>query len=73
MKIVLTGVFEKKSDDCWIAWVEELPGANTQGRSLEEAKENLWEAITMVLEASREIAEEELRGKDVIREEYCFA
>ena len=73
MEITLTGVFEKKADDCWIAWVEELPGANTQGSSLEEAKRNLREAISMVLEASREIAEQELIGKDVIREELSFA
>jgi len=73
MKITLTGVFEKKSDDCWIGWVEELPGANTQGRTLEETRMNLEEAITMVLEAQREIAEEELKGKTVVREEFSFA
>ena len=72
MEIVLTGVFQEKGD-CWIAWVEELPGANTQGRTLDEAKENLREAIGMVLAARREAAEQELQGQNVIRERICIA
>ncbi len=52
----LTAVFEQDGD-WWIAYVEEIPGANTQGRTLEEARENLLEAVTMVVEANREIAE----------------
>ena len=47
-------------DEGYIAFVEELPGANTQGATLEEAKENLQEAVTMVLEANRELAEQSL-------------
>ena len=69
---MLTGVFQEKGD-CWIAWVEELPGANTQGRTLDEAKENLREAIGMVLAARREAAEQELQGQNVIRERICIA
>ena len=41
----------------YIAFVEELPGANTQGDTLEEARENLREAVELVLEANRELAE----------------
>lgn len=52
----------------YIAFVEELPGANTQGATLEEARENLQEAIEMVLEANRILAEESLQGKEAIRE-----
>ena len=52
----------------YIAFVEELPGANTQGETLEEARENLREAVTLVIEANRELAERSLRGKDVTRE-----
>ena len=40
----------------YIGFVEELPGANTQGDTLEEARENLQEAVRMVLEANRELA-----------------
>ena len=44
----------------YIAFVEELPGANTQGATLDEARENLQEAIALVLEANRVLAEESL-------------
>ena len=54
----------------YIAFVEELPGANTQGATLEEAKENLKEAVAMVLEANRELAEKELVGKKVMKEPF---
>jgi predicted RNase H-like HicB family nuclease len=67
MDITLTAVF-KRFPDGYAAFVEELPGANTQGATLEEARANLAEAVQMVLEANRELAEEELKGQDVIRE-----
>jgi len=41
----------------YIAFVEELPGTNTQGNTIEEARENLREAVSLVLEANRELAE----------------
>ena len=63
-----TGIFEKVGS-YYIAYVEELPGANTQGKTLEEARENLLEAIELILKANRELAEKELSGKEVIREE----
>lgn len=52
----------------FIAFVEELPGANTQGATLEEARENLQEAIQLVLEANRALAEETIVGKEAIKE-----
>jgi len=51
-----TAVF-KKVPEGYIGWVEELPGANTQGETLEEARENIHEAIQLVLEAIRELTE----------------
>lgn len=67
MPLELTAVFEKVPEG-YVAFVEELPGANTQGSTLDEARENLLEAVAMVLEANRELAEKELDGRDVIRE-----
>lgn len=67
MKLSLTAVF-RPFPEGYAAFVEELPGANTQGATLEEARANLIEAVTMVLEANRQLAEEELQGQDVIRE-----
>ena len=68
----LTAVFQKVPQG-YIAFVEELPGANTQGDTLDEARENLTEAIELVLEANRTLAEESLFGKDVIRESLTVA
>jgi predicted RNase H-like HicB family nuclease len=67
MEKIFTAVFEK-AGDWYIAYAEELPGANTQGRTLEEARENLREAIELVLSANRELAERGAAGKDVFRE-----
>ena len=67
MDINLTAVFQKVPLG-YIAFVEEVPGANTQGATLEEARANLHEAIALVLEANRLLAEESLKGREVIRE-----
>jgi predicted RNase H-like HicB family nuclease len=67
MQLQFTAVFQKVPEG-YIGFVEELPGANTQGETLDEARANLAEAVTLVLEANRALAEEELRGADVIRE-----
>lgn len=63
----LTAVFQKVPEG-YIGFVQELPGANTQGATLEEARANLTEAVQLVLEANRALVEETLTGKDVIRE-----
>jgi predicted RNase H-like HicB family nuclease len=68
----LTAVFEQKGD-WWVAYVEELPGANTQGATLDEARANLIEAAQLVLEANRELARRETEGKNVIREDLALA
>ena len=52
----------------YVGFVEELPGANTQAATLEEAREYLKEAVTLVLEANREVAERSIQGKTVTRE-----
>lgn len=67
MDIHFTAVFQKVKEG-YIGFVEELPGANTQGDTLEEARSNLNEAVRLVLEANRVLAEEALAGQDVIRE-----
>jgi len=67
-----TAVFEQDGD-WWIGYVEELPGANTQGRTLEETRENLKEAVALVIEANRKLTRLEFIGKDAIREELLVA
>ena len=66
-----TAVFMKVPEG-YIGFVEELPGANTQGATLEEARANLQEAVALVLEANRAIAEESLAGETVIRELFSL-
>ncbi len=62
-----TAVFRKVPEG-YIGFVEELPGANTQGATLDEARANLEEAVRLVLDGNRFLAEEDLAGTDVIRE-----
>lgn len=67
MQIRFTAVFRQVPEG-YIGFVEELPGANTQGATLEETRANLEEAVALVIEANRVLAEEELEGIEVIRE-----
>ena len=67
MELALTAVY-KKVPEGYIAFVEELPGANTQGGTLDEARENLREAVALVLDANRTLAREEAAEGEVIRE-----
>jgi len=67
-----TAVYEKL-DDGWIGYVEELPGANTQGKTREEVKENLQDAVQLIIDANRELARREAVDKNLIREELLVA
>jgi len=67
-----TAVFQEVSEG-YIAFVEEIPGANTQGATLEEARENLQEAVELVLEGNRELSRESVGAAKVIREPLKIA
>ncbi len=67
MRLELTAVFRMVPEG-YIGLVEELPGANSQGATLEETRHLLREAAVLVLETNRTLTEEQLRGQDVIRE-----
>lgn len=67
MQIEFTAVFQPVAEG-FIGFIEELPGANTQGATLDEARENLREAVRLTMETNRAIAEESIRGTAVIRE-----
>ena len=62
-----TAVYQKVPQG-YVAWVEELHGANTQGETLEETKENLKEAITLLLESNRSISRRTTSQSEVLRE-----
>ncbi len=68
----LTAVYEKHGD-WYTGYLEEIPGVNTQGRTKEEARANLEDALHMFLEANRELARQNIVGKtDVIEEPFAL-
>jgi len=68
----LTAVFQSVAEG-YIGFIEELPGANTQGATLDEARSNLAEAVELVLDADRALSEESNQGQNVIREAFTLA
>lgn len=56
----LTAVFEPAKEGGYTCFVEEVPGAISQGETIEEAKANLLDALQLVLQCQRELAEKEL-------------
>ena len=58
----------RKRGKWYLGWVEEIPGVNTQGRTLTEARENLQEALGLILEVNRAIMQRERVKSKVIRE-----
>jgi predicted RNase H-like HicB family nuclease len=67
----LTAIFMKVPEG-YVAFIEELPGANTEGSTLDEARENLREAVALVLDTNRAMSEESLEGASVIRETFVL-
>ena len=67
MDYQLTAVYHRVKEG-YIGFVEELPGANTQGATLEETRANLREAVELVIEANRALSDQDLKGAKVIRE-----
>ena len=57
----------------YAAFVEELPGTNTQGATRDEARENLREAVELVLAANRKLTEQSLQGRAAHREPFAFS
>jgi predicted RNase H-like HicB family nuclease len=69
----LTAIYEEAEEGGYIGYVAELPGANTQGETIEEVRENLLEAAQMILEANREEAERRVaKGAKVTREQLIL-
>jgi predicted RNase H-like HicB family nuclease len=73
MTRAFTAVYQPVSEGGYIAFVEELPGANSQGETLEEARENLREAVELILEVNRELAMQDVDESSVIREVLVLA
>ncbi len=72
-KLKLTAVFEEAEEGGYIAFIEELPGVNTQGETLEESKANLLEAVDLVLQTQRELSTRDQGNRKFIKESLEFA
>ncbi len=72
MAFTFTAVYQEAEEGGYIGFVAELPGAVTQGETLEETRENLQEAAALVLEGNRVLAEEALKGQEVSREPFLL-
>lgn len=64
----LTAIIEEAEEGGYVAYLAEMPNVLTQGETLQEVRENLLDALQLVLETQREIAEREVKEKRVIRE-----
>jgi predicted RNase H-like HicB family nuclease len=71
-EVTLTTIYEEAEEGGYIGYVAELPGANTQGETLEEVRENLSEAIQLVLEANREQFEKQLQPGSKLKREQLI-
>jgi len=67
MKQQFTAIY-KKSGKWYTGWIEEISGVNTQGRTLKEAKENMKEALSLIIETNRLINRKETVNQKIIRE-----
>ena len=67
MQCNFTGIYERVGN-WYIGYVEELPGANAQERTLEKTRESLKEAVALILRCNRKLAKRQLAGKKIVRE-----
>ncbi|MBI4272363.1 type II toxin-antitoxin system HicB family antitoxin [Candidatus Uhrbacteria bacterium] len=55
----------KKNRGWYLGWIEEVPGVNTQGKTLKEVRENLNEALSLILEVNKELLRKAIPGKTI--------
>ena len=68
-RLAFTAVY-LKSNSGYIGFIEELPGVNSHGRTIEEARDTLQKLAAVVFDEERRGAEELIEGKDVVRESF---
>jgi len=68
-ELTLTAIFEEAEEGGYVGYVAELPGANSQGETLEETRENLSEAIQLILSSNREQFEKNFSSKAKVTRE----
>jgi predicted RNase H-like HicB family nuclease len=68
MRLELTAVFHEAEEGGYVAFVKEMPGAITQGETLDEARANLEDAVRILIETSQMMAEGRIAGRHAIYE-----
>ena len=72
-ELKFTAIFEEAEEGGYIGYVAELPGANTQGETLDETRENLKDAVELLLDCYREDAENRINsGRKVTKEDLIL-
>lgn len=69
----LTAVIEQGENGWLVGQVEEIPAVMSQGKSVEELKENLVDALLLYLETQKELTDKDYAGKNIIREELILS
>jgi predicted RNase H-like HicB family nuclease len=64
-----TAIYQRLGDNCWVGSIEELPGANIQGKTLTDTRRKLKEAVRLVLFINQELSRREVDERVIIREE----
>ncbi len=67
--IKFTAIIEKSDDGWFVGQVEEMPAAISQGKTIEEVKDNLLDAVKLLMETNRELMEKEYEGKTIMKED----
>jgi len=69
----LTAIIEKTEDGWYVGQLEEIPAVLSQGKTIEELKENLLDALNLLLETNKAIVKREYSGRRVIRKKLSLA
>lgn len=69
----LTAVIEKGENGWFVGQIEELPAVISQGKSIDELKANLLDAMQLYFDVQKELTEQDYEGKTIIREELILA
>ena len=72
-KFKLTAIFREAEEGGYVAFIEEIPGVNTQGETLEEARTNLEDAMLLMMDTQRMLSEKELENTRFIKEPFEIA
>ncbi len=72
-RISITAIIEKSLDGWFVGQIEEFPEVISQGKTIDELKDNLMDALKFAIEMRREKTQEQYQGRKTIRRKISFA